>query len=170
MGSNPSGFANCGETCPVERVSWEDIQAFIQKLNALTGKQYRLPSEAEWEYACRAGGEVTYCGGNKVDLVAWHEKNSDAKTHAVGAKQANAFGLYDMSGNVWEWVQDCNGSYQDAPTNGAARSGCDASSRRMLRGGSWYYDAKFARAAFRVSNSATIRDKGIGFRLAITLP
>ncbi|MDD2776761.1 MAG: SUMF1/EgtB/PvdO family nonheme iron enzyme [Gallionella sp.] len=170
MGSNPSGFANCGETCPVERVSWEDIQAFIQKLNALTGKRYRLPSEAEWEYACRAGGEVTYCGGNKVDLVAWHEKNSDAKTHAVGEKQANAFGLYDMSGNVWEWVQDCNGSYQDAPSNGAARSGCDASSRRMLRGGSWYYEAKFARAAFRVSNSATIRDKGIGFRLAITSP
>ncbi|MFY9259791.1 MAG: SUMF1/EgtB/PvdO family nonheme iron enzyme [Gallionella sp.] len=170
MGSNPSGFANCGDTCPVERVSWEDIQTFIQKLNALTGKQYRLPSEAEWEYACRAGSEVTYCGGNKVDLFAWHERNSEGKTHPVGTKQANAFGLFDMSGNVWEWVQDCNGSYQDAPNNGAARLGCDAGSRRMLRGGSWYYDPKFARAAFRVSNSATIRDHGIGFRLAITLP
>lgn len=168
MGNNPSGFPNCGETCPVEQVSWDDIQVFIQKLNAQTGKNYRLPSESEWEYACRAGGEVIYCGGNKVDSVAWHERNSEGKTHAVGGKQANAWGLYDMSGNVWEWVQDCNGGYQDAPTNGAARAGCNATSRRMLRGGSWYYDAKFARAAFRVSNSSTIRERGIGFRLAIT--
>ena len=96
-GNNPSGFKNCDD-CPVERVSWNDVQKFIQKLNQKTGKRYRLPSEAEWEYACRAGGWHKYCGSDDVESVAWYIENDGYKTHPVGQKQANAWGLYDMSG------------------------------------------------------------------------
>ena len=107
MGNNPSKFVECGDNCPVEQVSWDDAQAFIEKLNTKTGKKYRLPSEAEWEYACRAGGQHEYCGGNNLDSIAWYGAlakpagNSNKTTNPVAAKQANAFGLYDMSGNVW---------------------------------------------------------------------
>jgi formylglycine-generating enzyme required for sulfatase activity len=169
MGSNPSYFSNCGSDCPVENVSWDDIQTFLQKLNAKTGKQYRLPSEAEWEYACRAGGAHQYCGNDSIDSVAWYKSNSGYKPHAVGQKQANSFGLYDMSGNVWEWVEDSyHNSYAGASADGNAWAGDTA--KRVLRGGSWGYGPWSARAANRLRFGTTDRSNGIGFRLASMLP
>lgn len=103
MGNNPSYFAACGDNCPVEMVNWDETQDFIIKLNQKTGKQYRLPSEAEWEYACRAGGHHQYCGGDNADSVAWYGGTFRNPTHSVAGKQANAFGLYDMTGNVCEY-------------------------------------------------------------------
>jgi len=156
MGNNPSYFSNCGDTCPVERVSWNDAQEFIQKLNTKTGKQYRLPTEAEWEYACYGRSKTEYCGGNAPDAVAWYDKNSGSTTHPVGQKQANGYGLYDMSGNVWEWMQDCYDS---------------SCGQRVLRGGSWYGIVKYLRAARRFySYNPVIREGDVGFRVARTLP
>lgn len=175
MGSNPSQFKNCGDNCPVENVSWDDAQAFIQKLNAKTGKQYRLPSEAEWEYACRAGAQQEYCGSDNIDAVAWYGAyadpvgNSAKTTNRVGQKQANAWGLYDMSGNVWEWVEDrYHDNYNGAPTDGSAWQGDSAN--RVLRGGSWDSVPQNARAAIRNGFKAALRVNYIGFRLARTLP
>ena len=157
MGSPPPElyFKDCGDNCPVERVSWNDAKEFIQRLNAKTGKQYRLPSESEWEYACRAGGTHTYCGSDNVDSVAWYANNSGIKTNYVAQKQANAFGLYDMSGNVWEWVEDCYDS------------NCG---RRVLRGGSWGSGADSLRAADRDYDDPGSRGGSGGFRVARTLP
>lgn len=172
MGTNPSNFSTCGDTCPVEQVSWNDAQAFIQKLSAKTGKQYRLPSEAEWEYACRAGGNQEYCGSDNQDNVSWNSFNSGSfffnTPHPVATKKANAFGLYDMSGNVWEWVEDdYHDNYAGAPTDGSAWKG---GSMRVLRGGSWGYDPKFSRAASRSKFGPNYRYYSYGFRLARTLP
>ncbi len=169
MGSNPSSFKNCGDTCPVESVSWNDVQKFIEKLNAKTGKIYRLPSESEWEYACRAGANHIYCGGNDADGVAVYKNNSGSRTHPTGSKQANAWGLYDMSGNVWEWVQDCwNHSYNGAPIDGSAWTSGDCGSR-VLRSGSWK-DGLGTRAAFRFSLESPLQFHGSGFRLARIAP
>jgi formylglycine-generating enzyme required for sulfatase activity len=169
MGNNPSKFQNCRDTCPVEQVSWNDAKDFIQKLNAKTGKQYRLPSEAEWEYACRAGGKQEYCGSDNVDSVAWHDTNSGSTIHPAAQKQANAWGLYDMSGNVWEWVEDSNhADYNGAPVDGTAWQGDGA--QRVLRGGSWLNEPQIARAALRLSFEPTARYDHVGFRLARTLP
>jgi formylglycine-generating enzyme required for sulfatase activity len=169
MGSNPSNFSSCGDDCPVEEVSWNDAQTFIQKLNAKTGKQYRLPSEAEWEYACRAGGKHEYCGSDNVDSVAWYESNSGKSTHPVSRKQPNAFGVYDMSGNVWEWVEDSyHDSYNGAPTNGSVWQGDGA--KRVLRGGSWYDRPQYARAANRYRVEPSGRNYSGGFRVARMLP
>jgi len=148
MGSNPSYFKNCGRDCPVEQVSWNATQDFINNLNeANDGCKYRLPSEAEWEYACRAGTTRDYYS---VDLndIGWYEANSGQKTHAVGGKQPNAFGLYDMSGNVWEWCQDdYHGDYVGAPTDGTAWvSGKHP--YRMLRGGSYNSNALSSSSVF----------------------
>ena len=107
MGSNPSQFT--GSRLPVENVSWDDVQIFIQKLNVATGKQYRLPTEAEWEYACRAGTTEDRYGS--IDSIGWHLGNSGFRTHEVGGKTPNGFGLYDMLGNVWEWCADWFGPY-----------------------------------------------------------
>ncbi len=192
MGDNPSYFSNCGETCPVENLRWKDIQTFIQKINAKTGKTYRLPSEAEWEYACRAGGDDEYCGGNNLDVLAWYDGNSGDKTHPVGQKQPNGFGLYDMSGNVLEWVQDChNSNYNGVPTNGSAWEGDRqhyrvvsgdngaptigsavwVESPRVLRGGGSWGSVHYSRAALRVnSDTGAGRYRSNGFRLARTLP
>ncbi|MBK7000404.1 MAG: SUMF1/EgtB/PvdO family nonheme iron enzyme [Rhodoferax sp.] len=170
MGSNPSNFKDCGNDCPVEMVSWDDVQEFIKKLNQKTGKQYRLPSEAEWEYACRAGGRHQYCGSDDLDAVAWYSNNSGNKTQPVGKKQANAWGLYDMTGNVWEWVQDCwNESYSGAPTDGSAwmSGNCGL---RAVRGGSWSNLPRNARAANRYWDVTANRDNSFGLRLARMLP
>jgi formylglycine-generating enzyme required for sulfatase activity len=168
MGSNPSYFKKCGDNCPVEEVSWNDINSFITRLNKKTGKQYRLPSEAEWEYACRGGRQQRYCGSDNIDSVAWYDKNSNSKTHPVAGKLPNAYGLYDMSGNVWEWVEDgYHDSYQGAPTDGSTEGKDD---KRVLRGGSWVYGSDLARSASRFRVVSSYRDGGNGFRVARMLP
>jgi formylglycine-generating enzyme required for sulfatase activity len=173
MGNNPSkfsGFFSGCDDCPVEQVNWGMVKAFIQSLNAKTGKTYRLPSEAEWEYACRAGGTQTYCGGENVDSVAWYGGNSGSKTHAVAGKQPNAWGLYDMSGNVWEWAEDCwNRTYKGAPSDGSAwiNGSCKW---RVLRGGSWNNEPPNARSAERNQASAELGGHNLGFRPARMLP
>ncbi len=155
MGNNPSKFKDCGDTCPVEKVSWDDTQDFLQKLNAKTGKQYRLPTEAEWAYACYGGSQSEYCGGNDVDAVAWTNSKGNEQTHPVGQKQANGYGLYDMSGNVMEWTNDC-------------REGNCA--QRVFRGGSWLNEPRGVRVSYRIMFNTTIRNGSGGFRLARTIP
>lgn len=174
-GNDPSYFSSCGDDCPVEQVSWNDVQTFIQRLSAKTRKQYRLPSEAEWEYACRAGGRQLYCGSDSVDGVAWYgasaeaEGNSGNATAHVASKAPNAFGLYDMSGNVWEWVEDSyHDSYKGAPTD--ARPWQSDGKRRVLRGGSWFNAPQSLRAASRHKEVPTFRSKFAGFRLVRMLP
>ncbi len=167
MGNNPSHFK--GNNKPVEKVSWDDVQKFIRKLNQQTGQHYRLPSEAEWEYACRSGGrDQKYCGGNNAGSVAWYDDNSGNETHDVGQKQANGLGLYDMSGNVWEWVQDRydSGYYKNSPTTNP--KGASGGAVRVFRGGSWHSDASNLRSAFRDYNSPDRRGNILGFRLART--
>jgi len=172
MGTNPSQFDTCGNDCPVDQVSWDDVQLYLKKLNAKTGKQYRLPTEAEWEYACRAGNDTEFCGGDLADAVSWNNINSGSfmfySPHPVATKKPNAFGLFDMSGNVWEWVEDTYfPNYTGAPTDGSARLG---GAMRVLRGGSWGKDPKYSRAFARTRFSATFRDFSHGFRVALTLP
>jgi formylglycine-generating enzyme required for sulfatase activity len=172
MRSNPSYFVDCGDDCPVEQVSWTDAQNFIKKLNAKTGKQYRLPTEAEWEYACRAGKQEEYCGSDNADKVAWNGYNSGSyffkKPHPVAGKEASAFGLFDMSGNVWEWVEDnYHDSYNGAPEDGSAWLN---GSMHVLRGGSWGSDQPFSRAAARSKFGDNFRHYSYGFRLARRMP
>lgn len=155
MGSNPSLFRNCGEDCPVEDVSWNDAQEFLAKLNEKTGKLYALPTEAQWEFACRAGSQTEYCGGQQFEAVAWYLRNSGARTHPVGQKQPNGLGLYDMSGNVWEWTNDCS--------NGDCRY-------RILRGGSWSFDPQFPGSRKRIGIEGSYRLNDYGFRLVRALP
>jgi formylglycine-generating enzyme required for sulfatase activity len=164
MGSNPANFKNCDQ-CPVENVSWDDTQEFIKKLNAQNdGYTYRLPSEAEWEYACRAGTTGEYAG--EPNAMAWYTANADYKTHPVGQKQPNAWGLYDMHGNVSEWVMDYQyNNYDGAPTDGSARLSKTASDERMERGGSWRLDDKHLRSAQRSEATPDYRWKDLGFRL-----
>jgi formylglycine-generating enzyme required for sulfatase activity len=166
MGSNPSKFKDCGANCPVEQVSWSAAQDFITTLNeANDGYKYRLPSEAEWEYACRGGTTGDYYGN--VDDIGWYAGNSGRKTHAVGGKQPNAFGLYDMSGNVWEWCVDFyHGNYHGAPTDGSAWvSGGDPIPYRVLRGGSWDDLASSLRSANRIRLTPAYRDYSYGVRV-----
>lgn len=167
MGSNPSSFNNCDQ-CPVESVSWDDAQEFIKKLNAKTGKTYRLPTEAEWEYAARGGKSATYtyAGSNTVDEVAWYSSNSGYKTHPVGEKKANELGLYDMSGNVWEWCQDWYADDYYAKSPSSNPPGPTTGSLRVIRGGSWNVNPAYLRVAFRGYGTPDRRDDGIGFRLA----
>jgi len=165
MGSDPSFFAGC-DTCPVEQVSWRDVQNYILKLNASTGKRYRLPTEAEWEYACRSGraGE-TYCGGEDLDALAWFRINSESKTHVVGKRRANNLGLFDMSGNVWEWTCSAfDESYQGGETKCASP---DHAGQITTRGGGWYSEARYLRAAVRDGMRPGDRHNGLGFRLVL---
>jgi len=160
-----------GDNAPVTMVSWNDAQAFIAWLNQADGKGWRLPSEAEWEYACRAGGNHTYCGSNDVGSVAWYRVNSGERPRAVATKQPNAWGLHDMSGNVWEWVQDWyHDSYRGAPSDGSAWTSGGRQEYRVLRGGSWIIDASYSRAAIRRDNSPGYRINIYGFRVARTAP
>ena len=171
MGENPSRSKNCPQ-CPVETVSWTNVQEFLRKLNARGGR-YRLPSEAEWEYAARGGQRsqgYSYAGSHDLDAVAWHRGDSGYRTHPVGQKRANELGLYDMSGNVDEWVQDCwNGSYAGAPIDGRAWERGDCR-RRVLRGGSWLNEPRHLHLADRFRNTAVNRNVSYGFRIARSLP
>ena len=171
MGENPSWFNDC-DACPVGRVSWHDVQAFIKKLNGRTGVRYRLPTEAEWEYAARGGQRsqgYRYAGGNEARLVAWQESDrSGRKVHPVGQKQANELGLHDMSGNVKEWVRDCwKANYDKTPRNGVAWERGDCG-RRVVRGGAYSFTPRMLRAAWRDGNFAQERYNLVGFRLALT--
>ena len=165
MGSNPS--YNKGADLPVERVSWDDCQEFIQKLNRLTGRNFRLPTEAEWEFACRGGNNsrgYKYSGSNYIDNVAWYRDNSGGKTHPVGTKAPNELGIYDMSGNVWEWCADWYANYtsnsQTDPT------GPQSGSFRVSRGGSWNCIAGYCRSSGRGIYPAC-RVSYLGLRLAL---
>lgn len=167
MGSNPSRFK--GADLPVECVSWNDCQEFIRKLNSLTGRRFRLPTEAEWEYAARGGKKsrgYQYGGSNDIGAVAWYGDNSGSKTHPVGMKQANELGIYDMAGNVWEWCQDCYASYNNSPqTNPTGPSNGDF---RVDRGGSWGCAARYCRASFRFNYDPDFSNDFIGFRLCLS--
>ena len=165
MGSNPSGHK--GDNLPVELVSWDDCQEFIQKLNQLTGKQFRLPTEAEWEYAARGGRKsrgYKYAGDNDIGSVAWYDVNSGTGTHPVAAKQANELGIYDMSGNVWEWCGDWYGDYQSSSQSDP--QGPSSGSSRVYRGGSYYFDARICRVSYRINSTPDYRDGNLGLRLS----
>lgn len=167
MGSNPSHFISCGDDCPVENISWNDVQEFIRKLNSREGKgKYRLPTEAEWEYAVRAGSEDARYGD--IDSIAWYYRNANQKTHSVGQKRPNAWGLYDMLGNVKEWCQDWYGYY--TANSVTDPEGPSSGSNRVVRGGAFDDSASSARAATR---NDYIPDRGgyvtVGFRLLRTI-
>jgi formylglycine-generating enzyme required for sulfatase activity len=166
MGSNPSYFK--GAKRPVEDVSWDDCQEFIRKLNEKTGKQFRLPTEAEWEYAARGGNKsqgYKYSGSNNFGAVAWYGGNSGNQTHDVGQKSPNELGLYDMSGNVWEWCQDWYDDYSSSSQTNP--TGPASGSNRVLRGGSWDGGAWDCRVSGRGNYSPGDRDDDLGFRLAL---
>jgi formylglycine-generating enzyme required for sulfatase activity len=189
MGTSPSYFSSCGTTCPVEQVSWTMAAVYANALSTAEGlslcytatgsglatalggdpyacEGYRLPTEAEWEYAAKAGGSYTYSGSNTVGDVAWYSTNSSSKTHAVAGKSANTFGLYDMSGNVWEWTNDWYGAY----SSGSAIDpvGASSGSIRVLRGGSWYVVASAVGVAERSGSTSAVYD--FGFRLVRSVP
>ena len=172
MGSNPSHFKNC-EDCPVENVSWNDAQAFIDKLKAKTGVKFRLPTEAEWEYACRGGQKSTaaylYAGSNNLEEVGWYGENSQSKTHPVAGKKPNDLGLHDMSGNVWEWCQDWydENYYEVCKKQGIVENptGPANGSYRVLRGGYWSGSAQYCRSADRFRGGPGFRSGYVGFRL-----
>ncbi|MCK6573451.1 formylglycine-generating enzyme family protein, partial [Myxococcota bacterium] len=176
MGSNPSGFTDCGKTCPVENVSWNDAVSYLNKLSdreglgrcydasgafvGLSCKGYRLPTEAEWEYAARAG--TTGARHGDLDAVAWYDGNSGSTTHPVGKKRSNAWGLYDMLGNVSEWTNDRYGDYADG--TGTDPVGPASGEIRVRRGGSWVNNAQGVRAALRRGSTPDYRSGSLGFR------
>ena len=183
MGNNPSSFPSCGNDCPVETVSWLDAVGYANALSRVgaysecydssgnvqgggsiydcTG--YRLPTEAEWEYAARAGSTGARYG--TLDQIAWYTGNSGSETHGVGELQANAWGLYDMLGNVWEWTHDWSGPYSGSMSD---PMGPASGSDRGIRGGSWSFDASFLRSAYRNGFVPSFRGSSFGFRLART--
>ena len=167
MGNNPSKFSGC-DNCPVENVSWKDVQRFISNLNSQTKKNYRLPTEAEWEYAAKGGDkskEFTYSGSNDLNSVAWNSDNSGIQTYEVGSKQANELSIFDMSGNVWEWCSDWYGNYHSySETN---PNGPKLGELRVLRGGSWHYYSNFCRPESRSGFGEGSKDDDVGFRLVL---
>ena len=168
MGSNPSEYK--GENLPVETVSWNDCQKFISKLNSLTGRMFRLPTEAEWEYAARGGKEsrgYQYSGSSNISDVAWYDENSGSKTHPVGTKQANELGIYDMTGNVWEWCSDWYSSYSSSSQTNP--TGSDSGSARVSRGGGWFNDASYCRLSVRFYYTPDFRLDILGLRLALSV-
>jgi formylglycine-generating enzyme required for sulfatase activity len=168
MGLNPSAFPGCGDDCPVESVSWNAVQVFIDELNSLTSKNYRLPTEAEWEYAARAGTTTKwYCGddGSCLDDIAWYQDNSGDQTHLVGQKDPNAWGLYDMSGNVWEWCSDWYDEDYYSSSPDTDPQGPDSGSKRVIRGGSWMGPAMWCRSSVRGSLPPLDSYTYTGFRL-----
>jgi formylglycine-generating enzyme required for sulfatase activity len=193
MGENPSSFQNCGLNCPVESVSWDDAQVFIERLNAQTtdGYEYRLPTEAQWEYAARAGSETAFCDGDItqpegndpiLNTLGWYRENSDAGyagcserddgrcigPQPVGGKNPNAWGLFDMHGNVWEWCQDWYGDYPSGSV--IDPQGPSSGGSRVLRGGCWYDSPLSCRSANRFRDfPASSRYFDYGFRLVAPL-
>ena len=166
MGSNPSKFK--GENLPVENVSWDDCQVFVRKLNSLTGQNFRLPTEAEWEFACRGGNNslgYKYSGSDNIDNVAWFDCNSGRKTHFVATKSPNELGIYDMSGNVWEWCSDWYDKYSSGAQ--ANPKGPESGSGRVCRGGCWFSFVRYCRSSNRFSFNPTYRNYYLGLRLAL---
>jgi formylglycine-generating enzyme required for sulfatase activity len=159
MGANPSQFAACGANCPVDNVSWRDCRSFVQRLNARVGCGFRLPSEAEWEWACRAGSEDVRAGVS-LDDAAWYSDNASGATHPVGQKRGNAWGLHDMLGNVWQW---CATRYapEERPIGSTERG-----ANRAMRGGSFSDNARSARCAARDSDGPDARLPIYGCRIA----
>jgi uncharacterized caspase-like protein/formylglycine-generating enzyme required for sulfatase activity len=175
MGNNPSSSTGCGDSCPVEQVTWDEAQEYVQKLSAITGKTYRLPSETEWEYACQAGKKQNYCGSENADDVSWHAGNSGHTIHPTGQKQANAWGLYDMGGNVKEWTENCSTVIWSRTGTSiklsAQTSACGGTNDgRMVRGGSWDQSAIGNQSTSKLVVNRLIRSDVIGFRVAKTLP
>jgi formylglycine-generating enzyme required for sulfatase activity len=175
MGANPSYFKDCGADCPVEQVSWNDCQEFIRRLNQQEGgNTYRLPTEAEWEYACRAGSTTAFANGGITETgcgwdpnlasIGWYCGHSGKKTHPVAQKTPNAWGLYDMHGNVWEWCEDRYGDYPYGSVTDP--EGTSSGGDRVLRGGSWFVPAGYCRSAVRGAYSPDCRDNYFGFRVA----
>ena len=169
MGNNPSQSRGCGDDCPVGKVSWGDVQEFINKLNQIEGlNKYRLPTEAEWEYACRAGTTTRFNFGDDaavLDQYAWYGGNSGQRPHPVGQKKPNAWGLYDMHGNVMEWCQDWYGDYPSASVTDPIGPSSGAS--RVIRGGSWYVKSPdLFRSADRYRLAPVYKISYLGFRLA----
>ena len=167
MGKNPSDFK--GDNLPVEKVSWDDCQEFISKLNRITGKTFRLPTEAEWEYAARGGKKsrgYQYGGSNNISDVAWYDSNSGYKTHAVGSKQANELGIYDMTGNVREWCLDRYGKYSSSSKTNP--TGATSGAGRLYRGGSWAGYAWDCRSSYRNYYSPGSRYNHLGLRLVLS--
>ena len=166
MGINPSRFK--GDYLPVENVSWDDCQEFIRKLNSMTGQNFRLPTEAEWEFACRGGNNsrgYKYSGSNNLGSVAWYDGNSGNKTHPVGTKAPNELGIYDMSGNVWEWCADWYGDYSSGAQTDP--TGPQSGSFRVGRGGSWDFNVRICRSSLRIHSDPTDRNINLGLRLAL---
>jgi formylglycine-generating enzyme required for sulfatase activity len=173
MGSNPSQFKQCGMDCPVENISWNDAQEFAHKLSQKTGKNYRLPGESEWEYAARTGGKGRWGLGDDEYLLeqyAWFSVNDSLITHPVAQKRPNTFGLYDMHGNVWEWVQDLyQWNYRGAPVDGSAWVNGGKQEERVIRGGAWYDVSKYLRSAYRGHFVPSYRNSSTGLRIARAL-
>ena len=175
MGNKPSYFKDCAADCPVESVSWEDAQEFIQKLNKKEGTdKHRLPTEAEWEYVCRAGTTTEFSFGDdesQLEEYAWFKDNSQEKTHPAGTRKPNAWGLYDMHGNVWEWVEDdSHDNYKGAPGDGSAWVDDPRGADRVVRGGSWSSGAHLCRSAFRTATRPTTASTSLAFALPGPLP
>ena len=172
LGKNPSEFK--GERKPVEMVSWDDItNEFLPAIKDRTGNEFRLPTEAEWEFAARGGirnmGYI-YSGSDQLDQVGWYTENSGNETHSVGQLMANELGLFDMSGNVWEWCEDdWHENYDHAPKDGKAWVDNPRASKRVLRGGGCWGDAVFCRSANRDREYAIVPERHLGFRLALSL-
>mgnify|MGYP002673282803 FL=1 len=167
MGNNPSYFK--GESLPVANVSWDDCQEFISKLNRITGKKFRLPTEAEWEYAARGGKKsrgYQYSGSNSLSDVAWYRDNSGKKTHAVGTKQPNELGIYDMGGNVYEWCKGWYGEYSSSSQ--VNPTGANSGSYRVNRGGGRSSNARSCRSSYRSNNTPGDRFSDLGFRLVLS--
>jgi formylglycine-generating enzyme required for sulfatase activity len=173
MGSNPANLKNAGRDATVEQVSWDDAMQFCRKLTERErqagrlpeGYEYTLPTEAQWEYACRAGTTGPFAGSGNLDSMGWYTSNSGNTTHPVAQKQANAWGLYDMHGNVWEWCRDWSGGYPGGSVTDP--TGPSSGSSRVFRGGCWSSIAQFCRSVFRSCFEPGYRINDVGFRLAL---